>query len=149
MPQRSAPAAAGHHVVGRRDRTGKDGVLRWLGVSLLLAPGLAGVGWAQGASQFDGHYMGELTLTKTVSGDCTEPQLGALFPLKVSGGEVRFAYLPRFDTILRGRVAADGNFQASARAKDGVVRMTGQIQDNNITATIVSPSCRYTFKTGN
>jgi hypothetical protein len=124
-------------------------MFRWLGLGLLLGAGFGGVAWGQGAAGFDGQYMGELVLTKTVSGDCTEPPLGALYPLTIAGGEVRFAYVPRFDTALRGSVAANGTFKASARVRKGHVRMTGRIQGSNVTAHISSPSCNYTFHTRN
>ncbi len=104
---------------------------------------------AQGSAKFDGQYMGELTLTNIIEGDCTQPPLGALYPLTVSRGEVRLVYLPRFGTTLRGRVGENGNFKASARLRRGVVEMTGHIQGNNLTAYIVSPSCNYTFQTKN
>ena len=122
-------------------------MLRWLGLGLLLGTGLGSVTWAQSSAKFDGQYRGELTLTKVIKGDCTQPPQGALYPLRISGGEVRFAYVPRFDTTLSGRVGEDGIFKASARARKGSVQMTGRIQANNITATIVSPSCNYTFQT--
>jgi hypothetical protein len=96
---------------------------------------------------FDGQYIGELRLTNWVSGDCTEPPLGALYPLTVSAGEVRFAYLPRFATTLTGKVAANGSFKASARTKKGFVQMTGQIRGENVIAELKSPSCKYSFKT--
>jgi hypothetical protein len=124
-------------------------MLRQLGLGLLLGAGLASVAWAQGSAKFDGEYMGELTLTKVISGDCTEPPLGALYPLRISKGQVRFAYVPRFDTTLSGWVGEDGIFKASARARKGFVRMTGRIQGNNLFADIVSPSCNYTFHTKN
>jgi len=127
---------------------GKNGMLRWLGLGLLLGTGLGSVAWAQGSAKFDGQYMGELTLTKVLN-DCTRPPLGALYPLTISGGEVRFAYVPRFDTTLRGKVGENGIFKASARLRRGFVQMTGHIQGNNLTATIVSPSCNYTFQTKN
>ena len=98
-------------------------------------------------AKFDGQYRGEPTLTKVIKGDCTQPPLGALYPLRISRGEVRFVYVPRFDTALSGRVVEDGTFKASARARKGFVQMTGRIQGNNITATIVSPSCNYSFQT--
>ena len=122
-------------------------MLRWLGLGLLLSTGLGSVAWAHGSAKFDGQYMGELTLTKVINGDCTEPPLGALYPLGISKGEVRFAYIPRFDTTLRGWVGENGIFKASARVRKGFVQMTGRIQGNNITAHIVSPSCNYTFRT--
>ena len=122
-------------------------MLRWLGLGLLLSTGLGNVAWAQGSARFDGQYMGELILTKVINGDCTEPPLGALYPLGISKGEVRFAYIPRFDTTLRGWVGENGIFKASARVRKGFVQMTGRIQGNNITAHIVSPSCNYTFQT--
>jgi len=122
-------------------------MLRWLGLGLLLSTGLGNVAWAQGSARFDGQYMGELILTKVINGDCTEPPLGALYPLGISKGEVRFAYVPRFDTTLRGWVGENGIFKASARVRKGFVQMTGRIQGNNITAHIVSPSCNYTFRT--
>ncbi|MGA7262480.1 MAG: hypothetical protein WBX30_16495 [Stellaceae bacterium] len=124
-------------------------MLRCLGLGLLLGTGLGSVAWAQDSAKFDGQYMGELILTKEVSGDCTTPPLGALYPLTISSGEVQFAYRPRFNTTLRGRVGENGNFKASARLQKGFVQMTGRIQGNNITASIVSPSCNYTFKTKN
>ena len=124
-------------------------MLRWLGLGLLLGTGLGSVAWAQSSAKFDGQYRGELTLTKVIKGDCTQPPLGALYSLRISRGEVRFAYVPRFDTTLSGRVGEDGIFKASARARKGSVQMTGRIQANNITATIVSPSCNYTFQTKN
>jgi len=122
-------------------------MLRWLGLGLLLGTGLGSIAWAQGLARFDGQYMGELTLTKEMSGDCTTPPLGALYPLTVSRGEVRFKYVPRFNTSLSGKVDQNGLFKASARLRRGSVQMTGNIQGNNITAYIVSPSCKYTFKT--
>jgi len=122
-------------------------MMKWLGLGLLLSTGLGSVAWAHGSAKFDGQYMGELTLTKVINGDCTEPPLGALYPLGISKGEVRFAYVPRFDTTLRGWVGENGIFKASARVRKGFVQMTGRIQGNNITAHIVSPSCNYTFRT--
>ena len=116
-------------------------------MSLLLGAGLGSTTWAQGSVKFDGQYRGELTLTKVITGNCTEPPLGALYPLRISRGEVRFVYVPRFDTTLRGKVDENGTFKASARLRHGSVRMTGRIQGNIITAHIVSPSCNYTFQT--
>jgi hypothetical protein len=121
-------------------------MLRWLGLSLVFGAGF-GIAWAQGSAKYDGQYRGELTLTKVIKGDCTQPPLGALYPLRIFRGEVRFVYVPRFDTTLNGRVSEDGTFKASARARKGFVQMTGRIQGNTITATIVSPSCNYTFQT--
>ena len=128
---------------------GKNGMLRCLRLGLLLGGGLGSVAWAQSVAKFDGQYMGELTLTKEITGDCTTPPLGALYPLTISRGEVRFAYRPRFDTTLRGRVDENGIFKASARLRRGFVQMTGRIEGNNLIASIVSPSCNYTFKTKN
>ena len=124
-------------------------MLRWLGLGLLLGAGPGSVAWAQGSAAFDGQYMGELTLTKVINGDCTKPPFGALYPLTISRGEVRFAYRPRFDTTLSGRVDGNGILTASARVRKGFVRMTGRIQGRNLTAFIVSPSCNYTFRTKN
>ena len=121
-------------------------MLRWVGLGLVFGTGL-GIAWAQGTAKFDGQYRGELTLTKVIKGDCTQPPLGALYPLRISRGEVRFVYVPRFDTTLNGRVSEDGSFKAFARARKGFVQMTGRIQGNTITATIVSPSCNYAFQT--
>jgi len=124
-------------------------MLRCLGLGLLLGTGLGSVAWAQGSAAFDGQYTGELTLTKVINGDCTKPPLGALYPLTISRGEVRFSYRPRFDTTLSGRVDGNGILTASARVRKGFVRMTGRIQGRNLTAFIVSPSCNYTFRTKN
>src|SRR6266853_1865341 len=126
---------------------GKNGMLRWLGLGLLLGTGFGSVAWAQGSAKFDGQYMGELTLTKEISVDCTQPPPGALYPLTVSRGEVRYAYVPRFDTTLSGKVDENGVFKASARLRKGFVQMTGRIQGSNLTAHIVSPSCNYAFQT--
>jgi hypothetical protein len=122
---------------------------RWRlpGLGLLLAAGLASAAQAQGSGRFDGQYRGELVLTKEIKGDCTQPPLGALYPLRISKGEVQFAYVPRFDTTLRGWVDENGMFRASARVRHGSVQMTGRVQGRNITAYIVSPSCNYTFQT--
>ena len=122
-------------------------MLRWLGIGLLLGTGLGSIAWAQGLAKFDGQYMGELTLMKEMSGDCTTPPQGALYPLTVSSGEVRFKFVPRFNTSLSGKVDQNGIFKASARLRRGFVQMTGLIQGNNLTADIVSPSCKYAFKT--
>ena len=119
---------------------------RWLGLGLLLGTGLGSLAWAQVSAKFDGQYVGELTLTKVIN-DCTRPPQGALYPLTISRGEVRFAYVPRFDTTLKGRVGDDGSFKASARLRRGFVQMVGRIQGNNLTAEIISPSCKYTFQT--
>jgi hypothetical protein len=122
-------------------------MLRLLGLGLLLGAGLGSVAWAQGSAKFDGQYRGELTLTKEIKENCTQPPRGALYPLRISGGEVRFIYVPRFDTTLRGTVDEKGVLKASARLKHGSVKMTGRIRGNNITAYITSPSCNYTFQT--
>ena len=123
-------------------------MLRRLGVGLLLGTGLGSGAWAQGSARFDGQYTGELTLTKVIN-DYTQPPLGALYPLTISRGEVRFKYVPRFDTTLSERVDENGNFKASARLRKGFVQMTGHIQGNNLIAHILSPSCHYTFQTKN
>jgi len=120
---------------------------RSLALGLVLGTALAGVAWAQGSAKFDGQYIGELTLTRTTGGDCTEPPLGSLYPLRVAGGEVRFAYTPRFATTLTGKVDDKGVFKASARLKNGSVQMSGYIRGNDVTAYLVSPSCNYTFQT--
>ena len=122
---------------------------RRLGLGLVLAASLGSAAWGQGSARFDGQYVGELTLTKVISGDCTEPPLGSLYPLTISRGEVRFVYLPKFNTTLSGKVGENGMFKASARSRKGFVQMTGHIQGNNLTADIVSPSCNYTFQTRN
>jgi|SRR5580704_5974437 hypothetical protein len=122
-------------------------MLRRLGLGLLLGTALGSVASAQGSAKFDGQYMGELTLAKIINGDCTPPPLEALYPLTISKGEVRFAYVPRFDTTLRGKINENGTFKASARLRRGLVQMTGRIDGNNLTASIVSPSCNYTFRT--
>jgi hypothetical protein len=114
---------------------------------VLLCTALASAAWAQGPSRFDGQYRGELTLTKEIKENCTQPPLGALYPLRISRGEVEFAYIPRFDTTLKGRVDENGLFKAAARIRHGSVQMTGRIQGRSITARIVSPSCNYTFRT--
>jgi hypothetical protein len=124
-------------------------MLRWLGLGFLVGTGLASVAWAQGSARFDGQYMGELTLTKVITGDCAQPAPGALYPLTISRGQVRFVYVPRFITTLSGTVGENGTFKASARSRRGFVQMTGRIQGNNITADIASPSCNYTFQTKN
>ena len=122
-------------------------MLRLLGLGLVLGTGLASVAWAQGSTKFDGQYRGELTLTKEIKDNCTQPPLGALYPLRISRGEVQFVYVPRFDTTLMGRVDDNGVLTASARLKHGSARMTGRVQGNRITAYIVTPSCHYTFQT--
>jgi hypothetical protein len=123
-------------------------MLRRLGLSLLLGTGLGSIAWAQNSAKFDGQYVGELTLTKEISGDCTQPPLGALYPLTISRGAVSFAYRPRFGTTLRGKVDENGIFKASARLRKGFVNMTGRVQGNNVSADIISPSCNYTFSAG-
>jgi hypothetical protein len=123
-----------------------NAMLKWLGPSLLFGAALAQGAQAQGSTAFDGQYMGQLKLTKVISGDCTEPPPGALFPLVVSDGQVQFKYVPRFDTILSGRIDENGNFSASRHVRKGLVSMTGHIEDTDVTAYITSPSCKYTFR---
>jgi hypothetical protein len=122
-------------------------MLKLVGPGLLLCAALESAASAQGSSRFDGQYRGELTLTKEIKENCTRPPLGALYPLRISRGEVEFVYVPRFDTTLRGRVDENGFFKAAARIRHGSVQMTGRIQGRTITAYIVSPSCNYTFQT--
>ena len=118
-----------------------------LASGLVFGIGFNSTAWAQSSTRFDGQYRGELTLTKVIKENCTEPPLGALYPLNISKGEVRFVYVPRFDTTLRGRVDDNGVLTASARLKHGSARMTGRVQGNRITASIVTPSCHYTYQT--
>ena len=124
---------------------------QWLriGLATMLGAGLASVAWAQATTKFDGQYVGELTLTGIINGNCTRPPTGALYPLTISGGKVRFKYVPRFDTILSGTVDPGGSFKASRHLRSGYVTMTGQIQGTNLTASIVSPSCNYSFRVKN
>lgn len=124
-----------------------DRMLRRQGLGLLLGTALANIAWAQGAAQFDGQYVGALTLTNVINGDCTSSPPGALYPLTIKDGHVQFKYDPRFDTILRGLVNRNGNFKATALIRRGRVRMTGHIEGDRITAFITSPSCKYTFET--
>jgi hypothetical protein len=119
---------------------------RQLGLALLLATGLAGAAAAQGSGKFDGQYVGELTLKSVINGDCTQPPLGSQYPLTIARGEVRFVYAPRFNTTLRGIVDANGAFKASARLRRGVIQMTGRVTGTRLVASIVSPSCNYTFQ---
>ena len=122
-------------------------MLRGLGLGFLFVIGLVGAAWAQGSARFDGQYVGRLILTKVRNGDCTKPPLGATYPLKISAGAVRFAYLPRFDTVLTGWVDESGTIRASARLRNGSIQMKGRIQGGDLKAHIVTPSCNYTFKT--
>jgi hypothetical protein len=124
-------------------------MLKCLGGVLLIVTGLASLAWAQGPTRFDGEYMGELTLKKVIAGDCTRPPLGAVYPLTISNGDIRFLYTPHFSTTLRGRIDENGVFKASARLHHGFATMEGRIQGNNVNAYIVSPSCNYTFRTKN
>ena len=121
-------------------------MLRRVGAGLLLAISAASTASGQGVGNFDGQYVGELTLQRVVSGDCTPPPLGSLYPLTISAGVVRFAYVPRFDTALSGRVAANGSFKATSRVKRGVIQMTGRTDGNHLAASIISPSCHYSFE---
>jgi hypothetical protein len=121
-------------------------MLKWLGPGLLLGAGLGNLAEAQ-ISTFDGQYMGRLILTKVVSGDCTRPPSGALFPLTISGGQVEFKYVPRFDTVLHGVVDDNGTFKAAQQVRNGLVSMAGRVRGNSVTAYITSPSCKYTFTT--
>ena len=122
-------------------------MLKWQGVGVLLGAVLVNIAWAQGSTQFDGQYVGELTLTKVINGDCTRPPLGSLYPLTISGGQVQFKYDPRFDTILRGHVNEDGTFMATRLLRKGQVGMIGYVKGNSVIAYIDSPSCKYTFAT--
>jgi hypothetical protein len=124
-------------------------MLKWLGLGLLLAAGFGEAAWAQ-TTRFDGQYVGTLTLGRIISGECTTPPVGSEYPLTVAGGQVRFKYVPRFDTLLSGRIDDNGAFKAIGRTKHGVVTMTGRIEGaGNVTATIVGPSCAYNFQTKN
>jgi hypothetical protein len=124
-------------------------MLRWLGLGLLLGAGFANLAWAQASARFDGQYVGELTPTGIINGDCTKPPLGAEYPLTIAGGKVRFKYVPRFDTTLIGAVDEKGNLKASRQLHGGQISMTGHINGGSVTAEIVSPSCRYSFQTKN
>jgi hypothetical protein len=134
-------------LIGKSD--GTDGMLKSLGPGVVLSIGLVGVALGQGWTKFDGQYVGELTLAGIVNGNCMQPPSGALYPLTVAGGQIRFKYLPRFDTVLTGKVEPNGNFKAGYRLRHGFVTMTGHIDGRNLTADIVSPSCNYTFKVRN
>ena len=130
MPRRSGPGLL---------------VAATLGVAMLGSIAGARSAAAQGASGFDGDYTGTLTLVEVISGNCTPAPPGAIYPLTVSGGQVSFAYDPRFATVLTGSVAPDGTFRASAPTSLGPIEMTGQIKGNQVNAQIVSPSCLYNF----
>ena len=122
-------------------------LVRSLGLGFGLTVACVSPAVAQGASHYDGQYVGTLVLDKTIRGDCDEPPPGAQFPLSVSGGAVKFNYLPRFSTTLVGTVDAAGNFVALAAIKSGTVQMTGRIVGQRVTAQVLSPSCSYSFVT--
>jgi hypothetical protein len=125
-------------------------MIKRLGIGLMFCTALATTAWAQGTSQFDGQYVGEMTLRGIINGNCTTPPVGAEYPLKIIGGQVHFKYVPRFDTELTGRIDPNGSFKAFGKTKSGVVTMTGQISGyHNLTANIVSPSCQYSFQSKN
>ena len=113
---------------------------------LVVAAALSGAAAAQGVTNFDGQYVGQLTLTRIIRGDCSTPPLGAVYPLTIADGVVRFAYVPRFATTLTGTIDRSGAFKASARVKAGVVSMTGRVSGGGVNATITSPSCAYAFE---
>src|SRR5947209_18103538 len=87
---------------------GESGMLRELGLGLVLGGGLAGAAWAQGSAPFDGQYTGGLVLVHEKKGDCTRPPSGAVYPLAISRGEVRVSYVPRCAPARSRRVAPDG-----------------------------------------
>jgi hypothetical protein len=118
-----------------------------LGLGLSLAAAGASLAAAQGSPRYDGQYVGTLILDKTIRGDCDEPPPGAQYPLSVSGGAVKFNYLPRFSTTLVGTVDAAGNFVALAAIKSGTIQMTGRIVGQRVIAKVLSPSCSYSFQT--
>jgi len=49
----SSPYGATLFVTCKRNQNGKNGMLRWPGLGLLLGTGL-GIAWAQGSTKFDG-----------------------------------------------------------------------------------------------
>ena len=53
----SSPYGAMLFVTCKRNLNGKNGMLRWLGLGLLLGTGF-GIAWAQGSTKFDGQYRG-------------------------------------------------------------------------------------------
>jgi hypothetical protein len=124
-----------------------NGMLKRLGLSLLVCAGPGSAAWAQAPSPYDGQYVGQMTLTGIIRGDCMTPPAGALYPLEIRGGIVRFKYVPRFDTVLMGKVDARGNIRAGINLKSGIVSMAGHIDAGNVTAEIDSPSCHYVFST--
>ena len=122
-------------------------MLRPLILGLVLTAGLCSAVSAQAVTNFDGQYVGQLTLTRIISGDCATPPLGATYQLTIANGVVRFAYVPRFATTLTGTIDRRGAFKAVARAHAGVVQMIGRVDRGDITATVTSPSCAYSFQT--
>ena len=69
-------------------------------------------------SPFDGQYAGELRLVRSSRRLHAAAARGAV-PADRSGGQVRFAYLPRFATILTGSVAPNGSFRPPPRQSAG------------------------------
>ena len=98
---------------------------------------------AQGASGFDGEYTGTLTLVAVTSGNSLLAVWGR-YPFRYpAAGQL---YLrPAVRHLITGNVAPDGTFQASAPTSLGPIKMTGQINGNQVNAQIVSPSCLYNF----
>ena len=119
-------------------------------LGLLLAAAPAGAAWAQATGKFDGNYVGQLTLTGIINGDCTTPPTGSAYPLTIAGGVVHFKYVPRFDTVLVGKIDDKGDFKASGRTKSGMINMLGHVAPGGaLTANIQSPSCLYSFAGSN
>src|SRR4051812_41251517 len=55
-------------ILRHRNSRGMTGMARRWGLGLLLGAGIGGAAWAQTPATFDGQYVGELRLTKTVGG---------------------------------------------------------------------------------
>jgi hypothetical protein len=59
-------------------------MLKGPGLGILFGTGIVNLAIAQNLAAFDGQYMGELVLTREISGDCTRPPPGALYPLRIT-----------------------------------------------------------------
>jgi len=111
-----------------------------MALAIVLAPDVPAL--AQGASAFDGTWVGRGTLTanRGRGTDCGPESLANR--LTVQGGRLSINYSPQAGIRFEGPVAADGSFSIAS----GQARFSGRFTERGMAATFSHPSCERAWR---
>ena len=89
---------------------------------------------------FDGTYQGTGRPTRPDGTGCTD---NWTVPVVIQNGEVSHAWNTALNTNLKGLIAADGSFSASAYRRGFTILLTGKVEGTKMVADVKGQKCDY------